>query len=129
MVTRVFALIAVCFLLAPGCNVAGGGGSVHVPPTVIQYGKPTILRYELSVWGGGDARKDYTNIRCHYKAANATSITAISGVIVSASDKRIIVQFQLPALSPSDGKYIEYYFDEIFDGKYNKRQMERVALE
>ena len=78
--------------------------------------------------GGGNARKDYTDIQCHYRAANSKSFTTLSYRVESGTDKKLVVVFELPALMRADGDYVEYYFDEKFDGVRNKREMQRVPL-
>lgn len=115
-------------ILLAGCP--GGGGSVNLPPTAIKYGEPITIEYELSVWGAGSGRvsKRYTAIRCHYKAEKATAFTTLDGTIDRETADRIFVSFKLPKFAASDGAYVEYYLDEMFDGHYNRRPVERVPL-
>lgn len=114
-----------------GCDgIAGGGGSTHAPPEAIAYDQPTPLELELSVWGAGSGEitKRYTEVRCHYKPENAASFSMVMGSVESEADDRMVVAFELPAFTPEDGDYVEYYFDMKLDGHYNKRPVARVPL-
>lgn len=115
-------------LLVSGC--AGGGGSVHVPPNSIAYDKTTSLKLELSVWGAGAGTitERYTDVRCYYKAENATGFTEVEGKVESEAKDRMTMVFELPKFTAADGAYVEYYFDMKLDGHYNKRNVERVPL-
>lgn len=127
--SRLILLLATLLLI--GCDgLAGGGGSLSVPPADIPYAHPTTLQLELSVWGAGSGKmsRRYTNIRCHYKAENAPAFTPIEGQVVSESQKRLTLQFDLPPFTSTDGAYVEYYFDMSFDGHYNKRDIQRVPF-
>lgn len=105
---------------------------MNVPPEAIAYGQPTTLRLELSVWGSksgsGRMSERYTDVRCHYKAEEATVFTNLEGRVESEAKDRMFVVFELPAFSAADGAYVEYYFDMKLDGHNNKRPVERVPL-
>jgi len=114
-----------------GCDgIAGGGGSKHAPPDVIEYSQSTPLQLELSVWGAGSGKmtERYTEVRCHYKPENADSFSIIEGNVESESEDRMVVAFKLPAFTPEEGDYVEYYFDMNLDGRYNKQPVARVPL-
>ena len=131
MATHLRIILALSLLLLAGCDgIAGGGGSVNVPPDAIAYGHTTSLRLELSVWGAGSGKitNRYTEVRCHYKPEKATTFTSIEGRIETESKDRMFMIFDLPPYSAADGAYVEYYFDMKLDGHHNKRGVERVPL-
>ena len=121
-------LVPALFLLG---SCAGGGGSVHVPPESIHAGKPTTLTVSFTVWGAGFGRlsRRYTDIRCHYRIVGSTSYSDIPMVPVSETSKRLEVQGVIPPLPAKAGDQLEYYFDEKFDGVYNKRVEKPVPFD
>lgn len=38
----------------------------------------------------------------------------------------MVVVFELPPFSATDGVYVDYYLDMKLDGYYNKRSIERI---
>ena len=119
--------------LLVGCGnprAPGGGGSTSVPPADFEYGRPAAVREELSVWGGGspDAGARFTDLLCHYRAENWDGYAAAPGRVERTGEGRIFVAFDLPPFGPADGAFVEYYLDHKFDGRYNKRDVERVPL-
>ncbi len=116
-----------------GC--AGGGGSVHNPPPFIPFGTPTELRLEVSVWGAGSGKiiKRYKEVTCHYRLDPNQEFTAIPMVPDATPEQlnardRLTFKCTLPAFHPDQGKTVEYYFDMLFDGYYNKRPAVKVDL-
>lgn len=127
--------ILAIFLLLSGC--AGGGGSVHNPPSSIRYGMPTELKLEVSVWGAGSGKiiNRYKNVTCHYRLGLNQEFKqinmapdAVSPEQLNARD-RLTFKCTLPAIQPQEGKAVEYYFDMIFDGVYNSRPPVKVELQ
>ena len=121
---------AVLALLLTGCP--GAGGSDHHPPDRIVAGQPTVLTQTFSVWGAGprqDLARRYTEMLCHYRHAGEQHFQSIQARIVSSDRKHMTVEYVIPPqqrLSGSDT--LEYYFDCLFDGHYNKRPIERVRI-
>jgi len=131
MIQLLRAIFIVLVSALAGCDgIAGGGGSVHLPPEAIAYGEATPLQLELSVWGSGSGKvsRRYTNVQCYYRTENTSTFTTLQGQLTRELEDRIFVKFELPALSPSDGSWVEYYFDMSFDGHYNRRDVTRVPL-
>lgn len=123
-------LLMAATIALTGCN--GGGGSVHVPPVQILYDQPTHLQIELTAWGSpplsGKLSRRYTDVRMHYKTEKSPEYTIITAKVESEKNKRLLMSFDLPALTPADGAYVEYFIDMKFDGVYNKRDVVRVPL-
>ena len=120
---------ALLLLSLVGCDVGpGGGGSVHNPPASIPLGRVTPLRLEVSVWGAGsgDVARRYTDVHCRYRPENATAFTSLDGTVESEAEGRMVVVFDLPALSADDGAYVEYDFEMALDGHPNRRDVVRV---
>ena len=117
-------------ILLGGC--AGGGGSVHHPPDHIEAGQPTVIKLSFSVWGSGggwDLARRYTQILCHYRHGGDQHFQSIPATIVSSDKQRMTVEFVIPPQQPiSEADILDYYFDFLFDGHYNKRRIEHVRF-
>jgi hypothetical protein len=126
----VLGLLVFLFLVS-GCKPPfGGGGSVHNPPKYIESGKPTRLELELSVWGGGseDVTKRSKKVTCHFRIEGQDKFTDLPMKVSKVMKSKAIYECFLPAFSEKDGNSVEYYFDEYFDGHYNKRPEEVVPI-
>ena len=125
-------LLYIAFLVFAGCYEPSGGGSVHNPPENIESGKPIILKYELSLWGGGskDVEKRYKKVKCHYKLKNENEFRALDMKLVKKDviEGEGIYKCTIPASIVKSGVTIEYYFDEYFDGHYNKRKEKPIKV-
>jgi hypothetical protein len=119
---------ALCILLLCGCP--GGGSSVHGPPQSIKANQPTVLELALSTWGAGCGRitKRYTNVCCHYRLKGEKNFTT---VLFKPTHRKGDWQFYECELPPfaNVGSEVEYYIDMMFDGVYNKRELETVKIE
>ena len=122
-------LLLLEILWISGC--AGGGGTVHHPPKIIEAGKPTVLRLELSVWGSGwgDMRDRFTSVTCHYRLVGEARFKSISMKAVSVESDRMFMECTLPSFEREAGTAVEYYFDKKFDGHYGRRATETVPLQ
>ncbi len=117
--------------LFSGCKPPiGGGGSVHHPPEYIESGKPTKLELELSVWGAGskDVTKRSKKVTCHYRIVGQDKFISLPMKVSKVMEDEAIYECFLPAFEEKDGNSVEYYFDEYFDGHYNKRPEEVVPI-
>jgi hypothetical protein len=77
-----------------GCGVAGGGGTVHLPPKNVLAGQPTTLTMTFSVWGSGsgDLSKRYTNVTCQYRI-DCGEFKTVSASVNSSDSKTMAVHF------------------------------------
>lgn len=108
----------------------GGGGSRHWQPERIIPGQPTVLELELTVWGDGSGKmsKRWKQVKCHYRLVGTKQWTTISMTPKIEEEERIVFTCTLP---PQDqvGGAVEYYFDKMFDGYYNKdKDVRRVPI-
>ncbi len=113
----------------PGLEI-GGGGSTHIPPERISLGEPTTLKLELSVWGEGSGAmsKRWKDVRCHYRIVGAETYASLDMVIHEAKKDTIVFACTVPP-QQNPGSTLEYYFDMMFDGHYNKREGGLVKIE
>ena len=118
-----------CSCRPPGFEI-GGGGSVHIPPDRILQGQHTPLHLELSVWGEGSGTmsKRWKEVKCHYRAAGTEAYVTLNMTAQSEDKKKILFTCTIP---PQDavGSTVEYYFDMLFDGHYNKREGGQIRIE
>jgi len=124
---KIIASITVAALTA----CAGGGGSVHIPPTSIHIGQATPLTMELRAWGAGFGKlsKRYTDIQCHYRIVGSDGYATVPMSPIAESEGVLTVQCVIPPLHAKAGDALEYYIDEKFDGIYNKRVEKPVPFE
>lgn len=116
----------------PGFEI-GGGGSIHHPPASIKEGVPTKITLELSVSGEGGDRNildRYKDVKFNYRIVGDEIFTAISMKPILLEKKRIIYECDLPPLKLKSrvNAFVEYYFDMMFDGHYNKREEKPVKI-
>jgi hypothetical protein len=116
----------------PGFEI-GGGGSIHHPPASIKEGVSTKITLELSVWGEGGSRNisdRYKDVNFNYRIVGDEMYTTISMKPLLVEKKRIIYVCELPPLKSKYriDTFVEYYFDEMFDGHYNKREEKPIKI-
>jgi hypothetical protein len=126
-----FVLIS-CTCTPPGFEI-GGGGSIHNPPASIKEGVPTKMTLELSVSGEGGDRNisdRYKEVKFNYRIAGDEIYTTISMKPILLERKRIIYECDLPPLKLKSkvNAFVEYYFDMMFDGHYNKREEKPIKI-
>ena len=126
----VTSLLLLCLLLS-GCSLAGGGGCVHLPPSNIKAGAPIALKIEFTVFGkaSGPLDKRYTHVTCHYRDSAKTEFQTVAATILSADEKAMIAVIVIPPASITDATQIDYYFDFLFDGIYNRRNETPLKIE
>jgi hypothetical protein len=126
-------LVSAMFLISgcrpPGFEI-GGGGSTHIPPSVITYGKATDIKLELSVWGEGSGKMSerWKAVRLHYKTDRDTQLYSIPMHLDKEEAKRIYFSCRIPPILDPNAQSITYYFDMIFDGQYNKQDEGPVPI-
>lgn len=115
-------LLFIAMLLA-GCSFAGGGGCVHLPPTNVKAGAPIALHLEFTVFGkaSGPLDKRYTHITCHYRDSAKTEFQTVAATVLSADEKTMTAVTVIPPEAITGAAQIDYYFDFLFDGVYNRR--------
>jgi hypothetical protein len=114
-------LLAVICIALSGCS--GGGGCVHNAPENIKAGTPIDLYLELSAWGAGSGKLNsrYTKITCHYRDVSKSAFQSVEAKILSADETRMRTVMTIPPETVTGAEEIEYYFDFLFDGVYNRR--------
>jgi hypothetical protein len=117
-----FLLVATLTSCRPSGFEIGGGGSTHIPPGRLVQCEPTTLELELSVWGEGSGAmsKRWKAVRCHYRITGEAQYTAIDMTIEEETKNKILFACTIPP-QPNAGSTLEYYFDMMLDGHYNKR--------
>jgi hypothetical protein len=116
-----FILLTLLFLT--GCYKPGGGGSIHTPPENLKANQPILITYKLTVWGSGskDIEKRYKNVQCHFRVKGGPEFKSIKMVLKNKADQEGMYQCIIPAAYAKSNNIIEYHFDELLDGHYNKR--------
>jgi hypothetical protein len=126
-----FGLIVVmvchCFMGCKKLSVAGGGGMIHVPPSVVVEGEPALIRVKL--WPSGR----YTDVCCHYRlqANNEERSVCLQKTGTEAAETGTVYdvyECYIPALSPGSGSKITYYIDMKFDGHYNRNDYGPIPI-
>ena len=116
------------------CMEAGGGGSVHRPPSAIKRGVPTPLELELSaVNPHGSMSRRMTSITCYYRLSGSSAFATISMTPADVDARHLVARCALPAFPADAQGVVEYYFGFGFDGSHNQRTSPadpiRVSLE
>lgn len=116
----------------PGFEI-GGGGSIHNPPSFVKEGLPTKITLELSVSGEGQNRSildRYKDVKFNYRIVGDPIYIVISMKPILVEKERIIYECELPVLRLKSARnnFIEYYFDMMFDGHYNKREEKPIKI-
>ena len=113
----------------PGFEI-GGGGSTHNPPANIIQGEPTTLTLELYIWGEGSGKmsKRWKDVKCHYRIEGTGTYTILDMAIYEEKNDTIAFTCTIPP-QQSDGLKLEYYFDMVFDGHYNRREGGSVKID
>jgi len=126
------ALLLCCLALVfSGCSLAGGGGCVHLPPKNVKAGAPIALNIEFSVFGkaSGPLDKRYTRITCHYRDSAKTEFQTVAATVLSADEKTMTAVMVIPPATLAGATQIDYYFDFLFDGVYNRRDEAPLKIE
>jgi hypothetical protein len=108
----------------------GGGGSIHHPPDYLVRGQPANMALELSVWGEGTGtiRERYKNVSIHYKTDRQNDYVAMLMTIDKVETNTLTYKCIIPPQATLDGDTFHYYFDELFDGHYGRRDEEPVPI-
>ena len=124
------ALFSLCLLLS-GCSLAGGGGCVHLPPSNVKAGAPIALKIEFTVSGkaSGPLDKRYTGVTCHYRDSAKPGFQTVAATVLSADEKTMVAVMLIPPASITGATQIDYYFDFLFDGIYNRRNEAPLKIE
>jgi hypothetical protein len=120
-------VLLICSCRPPGFEI-GGGGSVHHPPEKIIVNQPTKLAIELVVWGEGSGKMSerWKDVKCHYRVG-PNDWAAIDMTVESEQKEKITFVCTIPPQQKA-GVKLEYYFDMLFDGHYNKESSHFVPI-
>jgi hypothetical protein len=98
--------------------VPGGGGSREVAPSLVHPCEPTVVRLELSVWGGGGPIAGrYSDVRMYYQMPGEDGDHALAPKLVSRSDTTEVYEFIVPPLRAGTQATIDHYFEVTLDGE------------
>jgi hypothetical protein len=116
------------------CMEAGGGGSVHHPPSAIKRGTPTPLELELSaVNPHGSMSRRMASITCHFRLSGAAAFATLAMTPADVDTRHLVARCTLPPFPADAQGAVEYYFAFNFDGSHNLRNSPedpiRVPLE
>lgn len=114
------------FLLSPGCNPAGGGGSDQIVPDSVKAGEPAAIVLVLSVWGsGGPIKGRYKDLLMNYRLTGEEHYKSVQPEPAAVpykefdKDKFEAYRFTIPAYPAGTKGEIEFNFDVKFDGHKN----------
>ena len=104
-----------------GCCVlpnSSGGGYLHTPPAAAFYDEPTVLEFDMVIYGavGDGAEKRYTDESLNYRVkGHQTYATALLTRDVR-DNANMTVKAKVPPISERDGDAVEYYYTFKLDG-------------
>ncbi|HSI10206.1 MAG TPA: hypothetical protein VK985_16600, partial [Rariglobus sp.] len=70
-----------------------------------------------------------TQVTCHYRDSAKTEFQTVAAAVLSADEKTMTAVMVIPPATLSGATQIDYYFDFLFDGVYNRRDEAPLKIE
>ena len=131
--------VFLAFLLASGCDLAGGGANFQVLPDSIEAGQPGVIVIVFSVWGsGGPVKGRYKDIVFHYRLVGENTYKSISPEPTpvpskydnpETRDRFEAYKFTIPPYPPGTTGELEFYYESTFDGTRDRTEgLKRIKV-
>ena len=116
---RSLMIVAIVTLVScqSGCT---GGGFYHLPPKTLEFGRESQLEFRMICRGyQGSIQKRYKSEKVWFRLRgdrNYQSASTQRELVDEADGTQLVITATIPAIPPSEGDTLEYYFTYSFDG-------------